>query len=182
MDKYKNMFEILKEEDLRSHDIGTSGYHIHIDKTFFGNSLDSSTAKLLYIFEKFWHELIVFSRRNESQVNDWARSRKHISSSKGWIKKAIKDSKSYQDHSMRYFAINLINSETIEIRLWRGTLNIETFEATLKFTNRIAELCKTVSAVELARMTFDDLLGSDEVILYYWNRVKERTTNRLEEF
>ena len=182
MDKYKNMFGILKEEDLRSHDIGSCGLHLHIDKTYFANSIDSSTAKMLYVFEKFYDELLIFSRRTESQADDWARSRKHISSSKGWIRKTIKDSKSYQDHSMRYFAVNLTNSETIEIRLWRGTLNIETFEATLKFTARLAELCKTMSAVELSKMTFDDLLGFDNVILSYWNRVKERVTNRQEEF
>jgi len=105
-----------------------------------------------------------------------------MSSGKGWIKKTIKDSKSYQDHSMRYFAVNLTNSETIEIRLWRGSINPETFEATLKFSARLAELCKNTSAVKLSKMTFKDLLGSDEVILSYWDRVKERSINRLEEF
>ncbi len=171
MDKYKNMFEILKNEDIRSHDTNTCGLHMHIDRKYFGDKEDSSVAKMLYLFEKFHSELLSFSRRTESQADDWARSRKYMSSSKGWIKKAVKDSKGYQDHSMRYFAVNLTNDETIEIRLWRGTLNSETFEATLKFTARIAELCKNTSAVELAKMTFDELLGSDEVILSYWNRI-----------
>lgn len=74
----------------------------------------------------------------------------------------------------------MTNSETIEIRLFRGTLNAETFEATLKFTNRIAELCKNTSAVELIKMTFEDLLGSDEVILFYWNRAQQRVINKEE--
>ncbi len=182
MDKYKEWFEILKEEDIRSHDINSCGYHIHIDQEYFGDKEDSSVAKMLYLFEKFHSELLSFSRRTESQADDWARSRKYMSSSKGWIKKTIKDSKSHQDHGMRYFAVNLTNDETIEIRLWRGTLNSETFEATLKFTARIAELCKNTSVVELANFSFEDLLGNDSTILSYWNRVKERTTNRLEEF
>lgn len=182
MDKYKNMFESLKEEDLRSHDVNTCGLHIHVDRTYFGKSEDTAISKLLYIFERFRSELMVFSRRTESQANDWARSRKHSNTKSGWIKKAIKDSKSYYDHSERYYAVNLTNTETVEIRLFRGTLNIETFEATLKFTARLAELSKTVSAVELARMTFEDLLGSDEVILSYWDRVKQRTATNEEEF
>ena len=81
-----------------------------------------------------------------------------------------------------YYAVNLTNSETIEIRIFRGTLNIETFKATLKFTNRIAEICKNTRAADIAKMTFEDLLGSDETILSYWQRVKERTANRMEEF
>ena len=182
MEKYKNMFEILKEEGLRSHDTNSSGLHIHVDRTYFGKSEDTAISKLLYIFERFRSELMVFSRRTESQANDWARSRKHSNTKSGWIKKAIKDSKSYYDHSERYYAVNLTNSETIEIRLFRGTLNLETFEATLKFTNRIAEICKNTRAADIAKMTFDDLLGSDNVILRYWQRVKERTANRMEEF
>lgn len=67
--------------------------------------------------------------------------------------------------------MNLTNSETIEIRLWRGTLNIETFEATLKFTARLAEICKTVSAVELAKYSFEDLLGDDSTVLSYCTQV-----------
>jgi hypothetical protein len=84
-------------------------------------------------------------------------------------------------YSCRYFAVNLTNSNTIEIRLWRGSINPETFEATLRFTARLAELCKYTSAVELAKMTFEDLLGSDEVILSYWNRISNRNINESEE-
>lgn len=182
MDKYKNMFEILKEEDIRSHDTNSSGLHIHIDRAYFGNKEDSSVSKLLYLFERFRNELMVFSRRTETQANDWARSRKCSNTKSGWIKQAVKKSKSYYDHSERYYAVNLTNTETIEIRLFRGTLNAETFEATLKFTNRIAELCKNTSAVELSKMTFEDLLGDDPTIQSYWNRVKERSANRMEEF
>ena len=182
MDKYKNMFEILKEQDLRSHDANTCGLHIHVDRTYFGDKEDSSVAKMLYLYEKFHSELLSFSRRTESQANDWARSRKHSNTKSGWIKKAIKDSKHYYDHSERYYAVNLTNPDTVEIRIFRGTLNLETFEATLKFSARLAELCKNTSAIELSKMTFEDLLGSDNVILSYWDRAKQRTATNEEEF
>lgn len=70
--------------------------------------------------------------------------------------------------------MNLTNSETVEIRLWKGTLNPETFEATLRFTARLAEICKNTTAAELSKMSFEDLLGSNEVIRSYWERAKER--------
>ena len=70
---------------------------------------------------------------------------------------------------------------SIEIRLWRGTLKAETFEATLRFTARLAQLCKHTSAVELSKMSFDEILGDDPTIHSYWNRISQRNTNESEE-
>ena len=118
---------------------------------------------------------MIFSRRTEQESDNWARSRKSETNNKSWIKKAVKDSKGYQDHSLRYYAVNLTNSETVEIRLWKGTLNPETFEATLRFTARLAEMCKNTTAVELSKMSFEDLLGNNPVIRSYWERALSRT-------
>ena len=157
---------------MKSHDVGTCGLHCHLDRLFFGKKEDSSIAKMLYLFEKFRPELMRFSRRTEEQISSWCRSRKqNYDGTAGWIKKALIDSKYSYNYQNRYYSINLTNSETIEIRLWRGTLKPETFEATLKFTARLAEFCKHTRSVDLAKMTFDDLLGDDPVIRSYWNRV-----------
>ena len=174
MKKYREMFTLLLDNDLRSHDTDTCGFHIHIDREYFENRQDSEAAKLLYIFEKYRPELMLFSRRTKQESESWARSRKSETSNKAWIKKAVKDSKGYQEHSARYYAVNLTNSETVEIRLWKGTLNPETFEATLRFTARLAEICKNTTAAELSKMSFEDLLGSNEVVRSYWERAKER--------
>ena len=36
-------------------------------------------------------------------------------------------------------------------------------------------------AVELAKMTFDEILGDDPTIRSYWNRISHRNTNESEE-
>ena len=174
------MFDTLSVYGLKSHDTNTCGFHIHIDRRFFGKSEDTAIAKLLYIFEKFRPELMTFSRRTEEQAGSWAQKRKYDGGNKLWIKKAVKDSKHYCDHSERYYAVNLTNAQTVEIRLWKGTLNPETFEATLRFTVRLSELCKSVSATKLAKMSFEDLLGDNAVICSYWNRVQKRVTTERE--
>ena len=175
MPKYRKAFEYLLESEMKSHDIGTCGMHIHLDRRYFGEKEDSSIAKLLYIFEKFRPQLMKFSRRTETQSADWCRSRKqNYNTNAGWIKQAVMESKAYTNYQSRYYSVNLTNSETIEIRLWRGSLNPQTFEATLRFTARLAEICKTVRAVELAKMTFEELLGLDKVILAYWNRINNK--------
>ncbi len=179
---YRQVFKTLISHGERSHDISSCGFHCHIDRTFFNGKQDSSIAKLLYIFEKFKDELLLFSRRTSYQVSDWCSFRKTENTSANWIKNTVKDSKGYLPHDERYHAINLTNSETIEIRLWRGTLNISTFIATLKFTDRLARLAKGTRAVDLARMSFLDLLGDDEDIKTYWSRVKNRNSETQEDF
>ena len=160
-----------------SHDAGTCGLHIHLDRKFFGNKEDSSIAKLLYLFEKFRPEIMTFSRRTEDQASSWARSRKqNYGGEAGWIKKAVLDSKGYLSYQNRYYSVNLSNADTIELRIFRGTLNVQTFEATLRFATFLAKLCKNTPAVRLAKMTFEDILlsSSDEVILSYWNRINSK--------
>lgn len=175
MDKYDDAFRYLLKNGVKSHDVGTCGLHIHLDRRYFRDKEDSSIAKLLYLFEKFRPELMKISRRSDTQAADWARSRKqNYSGEAGWIKQAVMESKAFASYQQRYYAVNLNNDNTIEIRLWRGTLNAETFEATLKFTARLAEICKNTRAVELAKMTFDELLGFDEAILSYWNRINNK--------
>ena len=66
---------------------------------------------------------------------------------------------------------NLCNSDTIEIRIFRSTLNIETFEAILRFVARLAFVAKNIRAVELASMSFEELMGDDEHVLAYWKRI-----------
>ena len=175
MPKYKEAFKYLIENEMMGHDAKTAGFHIHIDRKFFGTKEDSSIAKMLFVFEKFRPELMKFSRRTEAQCADWCRSRKGTyNTESGWIKKAVMESKGFMSYGSRYYSVNLTNSNTLEIRLWRSSLNIETFEATLRFTERIANICKHVRAIDLAKMTFNDLLGNDEVVLNYWHRINNK--------
>lgn len=167
----------LVNHGYNSHNSARCGFHIHLDKKYFGSKLDCATAKLLYLFERHWDNMLRFSRRNSEQVRSWCgRYEKHDEEDCGQRvvpgkKFASIIKKSYKE---RYRAINLCPHKTIEIRMWRGSLNPETIEATLKFTARLMELCKKVSAVELSKMSFEDLLGDDPVVRSYWDRVKDR--------
>lgn len=160
---YSQMCNAITYHGLTSHDNGNCGFHIHINKKYFGKSLDSASAKLLFIFERYWDNLKKFSRRNSEQ---WC----HRYLSGGYsgyrsISSAIKAAKRH--HIDRYFAVNLSNDDTIEIRLWRGTLNPATLKATIKLTARLAQIAKETPAVKLAAMTWEDILGDDPDILAY---------------
>ena len=173
--EFHDMFFYLISHGMRSHDSERCGLHIHLDREFFGNEEDAAIAKMLYIFEKFQSNMMRFSRRTWHQIIEWSKFRTFGLGTRGktWITDAIKESKSLR-HSSRYYAVNLTNSDTIEIRLWRGTLSLDTFFATLKFTERLAELCKKIHAIPLSKMSWEDLLGDDPDILAYWETVKDR--------
>ena len=58
-----------------SHAAGTCGLHVHISRLAFGctyEQQEAAIARLLYFVEKFWAELLRFSRRTQSQMNRWA--------------------------------------------------------------------------------------------------------------
>ena len=58
----------------------------------------------------------------------------------------------------RYTAVNLTNSETVELRLFRGTLKLNTLIATLQFVNHLCEVAISLSDQELQDMSWFDFL------------------------
>ncbi len=172
---FEKMFSTLTEYGLSSHDNGRCGFHIHIDRTYFEKHEETAKARLLFIFERHWDNLLKFSRRTNAQVNQYAM--RYSSNVSDGIATITKNSKKWRDCYSRFYCINLTNYNTIEIRLWRGTMNIESFIATIKFTARLAEIAKNTTAVNLAKMTFEDLLGDDPIINAYWGTVKDRSIN-----
>lgn len=73
----------------------------------------------------------------------------------------------------RYTAVNLTNSDTVEIRMFRGTLKLNTLKATLQMVNHLCEVAVSLSDSEVQDMSWFDFLDSvheSELIQY----LKER--------
>lgn len=164
--KYKTLFKRLIRDGYRSHNTSTCGIHVHFSRAFFGDNEDECVTKLLYLVERFWDEIVIFSRRDYSALDNYAK--KPESNPKRfmrWNKTG--------DHDGRYYAINITNDNTIELRMFRGTLNYESFAAILDFADMLARACKEKSNEELQSMTFDELLTPDAKA-YYDSRVAVR--------
>ena len=111
-----------------SHAAGTCGLHVHISRLAFGctyEQQEAAIARLLYFVEKFWAELLRFSRRTQSQMNRWA--------ARYGIRLTPSEQMNHAKNSCagRYTAVNLTNADTVEIRMFRGTLETEYFESHL---------------------------------------------------
>lgn len=174
---WEGNFETLKQAckelvhfGCRSHNGGDCGLHVHIDRKYFGNKpvhQELAEAKFLWIFAKWWDNMVKFSRRRNFEYCE------KLYTGTKTIPSIVKYSK--DDACGHYTAVNIGNRDTIELRLWRGTLKPETILATLKFSSRLAELVKNKTVNELNDMEWEDFLGDDEVILSYWETVKNRT-------
>ena len=123
--------EVLRKArsmDYLSHAAGTCGLHVHISRLAFGctyEQQEAAIARLLYFVEKFWAELLRFSRRTQSQMNRWV-ARYGIC-----LTPSEQMSHAKNSYAGRYTAVNLTNSDTFEIRMFRGTLKLNTLKATL---------------------------------------------------
>ena len=169
-----------------SHNGGKCGFHIHLDRNYFGLTRianELAEAKFLWIFDNHWENLCKFSRRrsfhwcNKVNTSDaisvYNYSKCTCENKPATVCNIVK---SGRDRACGHgVAVNISNDNTIEIRLWRGSLKPSTLKATLKFTARLAEIVKTTSVINLTKMSFEDLLGDDPDILAYWETVKDRT-------
>lgn len=162
-EKYENVFNKLKSLGYLSHDTTCCGLHVHFNRKFFEDDEQNCLSKLLYLFTHFWNDICVFSRRAKYKMHYCKKINMEIGN-------YIRESNKSQNHDYRYFALNLTNENTIEIRIFRGTLNIETFFASIELVNNLACMSKYKTIEELQQMTFNDLLTSD-TLNSYWNRI-----------
>lgn len=170
INNYRAVFKVLRDMDYLSHDSDCCGLHVHFNRSFYsGYNEEECIAKLCFLFEKFWGEMSIFSRRNKVRLNRFSR---RIDMR---ISEYIRRSNKSHNHDFHYYSINLANEETIEIRMFRGTLNIETFFATLEIVRNLAVFSKTKTNAELQEMTWNDMLTSDR-LKSYWERITH--TNR----
>ena len=145
---WEDTFKWLIKKGYRSHNASTCGLHMHISRTLFKDA--HSLARLIYFYDKFRPDIVKLSRRTDSTANRWARAYNSLSTV---TRERCEDIVDRYDrncsHDMRYYAVNIQNSNTVEIRIMRGTLKLETFLADLDF------MITTVNNAN--RMTWDDV-------------------------
>lgn len=66
----------------------------------------------------------------------------------------------------RYTAVNLKPENTIEFRIFRGTLRYETFIATLEFAHYLCELAKELSDENFHAMSWSEFVSGIDTTEY----------------
>ena len=158
---WEDVFNECMENGFKSHDTTTCGLHIHASRVLFGGNsteIDLTAAKIMLLFTKFWDSHIVnFTRRSTSALRDWARRPDEIIDAENDDEPTILNKVDYEKRGSRYKALNLTNRNTIEFRLFRGTLKYTTFIACLQFVDYLIHFAKKTSLKKLNDFSWQDI-------------------------
>ena len=170
---YKKMFEYLISVGYRSHDTQTCGLHIHINKSFFGETLlkhQLCIAGLSYLINVFWEHMIIIARRDSNKY-----CRKSNFSNKEYTLLNI-----FSDISWfgKYSFVNVQHSDTVELRIFKGTLNYDTFINTLEFVSILAHIVKDTDIYDFDLITWEQIYEkfSPELKDYYNERKHKKAS------
>lgn len=135
-DFFNEMINKLEDNKYQSYATNTCGHHIHISKSPFTTR---QIELFVAIFEYYKEEFTTLSRRNRSKLDRWASFK-----SEDLDKEDLDNARIFENviencmlNRDKYSAVNLRHNSTIEIRIWRGTLNKLEFLARLELLNNI---------------------------------------------
>ncbi len=162
-----------------SHQTKTCGLHCHVNRSCLGKTReeqDEVISRILFFVECNWAELLKFSRRTEYSINRWA--------ARYGIEKTGREilNKAKKGNLGRYAAVNLQNAETIEFRIFRGTLKRNTLIAALELVDKICDTAISLTEEGIANMPWCEFVGTltePELINYLMERrlyINEETT------
>ena len=140
----------------RSHNTKTCGLHCHVSRSAFGDTYEKQEeviARIVYFVEAHWNELLKFSRRTETTIMRWASRYGIAENTKMTYDKAKKGNMG------RYVCVNLQNSQTVEFRIFRGTLRYETLIAALQLVHEICTAAISMSDKEFESMSWCDFVS-----------------------
>ena len=168
---WREVMQKAVRQGYTSHQARTCGLHIHVSRAAFGDEereQDAAIARVLYFFEKHWEELLKFSRRTQSQLNRWASRYGYKDQPQEILDHAKKGC-----HAGRYTCVNLTNEDTIEFRIFRGTLKYNTLIATLQLIDKICDVALFLSDEEVKALSWTTFVSgcqAPELVQY----LKER--------
>lgn len=154
----------------RSHQANTCGLHVHVSRAAFGKTpeqQEDAIGRVLFFVERHWNELLRFSRRTPHQLEQWAARYGYKDHPKEMLEHAKKGARG------RYACVNLTNFDTIEFRIFRGTLKLNTFLATLQLVDHICDVAIFMSDEQLRELSWSSFvsgIGEPELVRY----LKER--------
>lgn len=126
---YSTLFRKLTRMGGRSHNTSTCGLHFHLDKS---RMTDAHKVRFGAFFALARHKLEVLARRS---CESYAAFKPKTCSLTEFI-----------SEENRYQAVNWSNSNTVEVRIFKGTLKYETFMASMELCQAIYSFTQKSSA------------------------------------
>jgi len=152
---WKEIQRVVVKNKGRSHETHSCGMHIHFNTSFLMPEKDVNILKVVFLVENFWSEIVRFSRRN---YNDLAR----------WANKTYANIVPDKEHSAKYgqmrgaarrhSAVNLCPANTVELRVFKGSLNPETILASIELVDHMVRFVKDCNKEDLLKLQWEDFV------------------------
>lgn len=148
---WDTIYALREQYKARSFNTRTCGFHIHISRTGFnGGAHMHRFLNLVYSNPRLYQKL---AGRNSDQ---WAKFddvyRRYYDDYAGEYKltKSFIDKLSPYRTSDRYSAINTLNQQTLEMRIFKGTLSIPALRAHIQLAHASVEYTRNLSVQQVA--------------------------------
>ena len=165
-DDFAALTSALRSLGMRSWDTDSAGIHVHVSASAFDSD------RHLWLFQQMFYrnpDSIAKYAGRESQR--WARIRVE----KGDVTMYTKVRKDGRYRGLdRYMAVNLTNSNTIEVRVFRGSLNPNRVYANLELVHALVEYTRTLTFTQVQAG------GLDFPVFAYWLRQQPQYANAAE--
>ena len=168
---WQRIVETARAHGYTSHDNKLCGMHVHVNREFFGSTTteeETTTAQVIILFDKFWTQMVKFSRRTSEQLH-WCMQPCAGINDDDPADEVSGKLTDFARNASRYHAVNLQNEDTIEFRLFRGTLNLNTIRATLQFVKYVIVFAKDHDLATIQHLTWNEFTGcmEDQELLTY---------------
>ena len=141
----KDILFRISEAYYGSNDVINCGFHVHLDRAFFTDPIQFAKLDIVINNAKeFWYK--VARRDNSSYVSYKEKSKNYAGNNVG------------SDHR-HYSSVNFENSDTIEIRIAKGSLKYSTIVGTLEIYDALANACRS------NKNNIDEILSSPNIII-----------------
>ena len=137
----------------------TTGLHIHIGRKQMGTNLYErrvTAGNIVLLVNRLWDELVTFSRRDENKLDEWAQRPSVSTYGKG--DRELTDAALETRDDGRYQAVNLCNTHTVEIRIFKGTLKRETTIAAIQLVSNLTRYAMTHTPTECIHADWADVV------------------------
>ena len=141
---WEKLLKYLKDNKFTSYENNRCGLHIHLSKDFF---VPEDYLKFNIFFDKDYDRIKRFAKRNKTGFCNKIENNQTETIAR--MKKNTRLDQWYDHYKSIFFG----NSNTIELRIFRGTLNINRFNATLDLTEGLSYFIKSYSLAFFIKAT-----------------------------
>ncbi len=125
---WQRMLTECRDSGFLSYDTDTCGIHVHVSKNAFTNY---HLYRFMRVFYKSYGFSLWLSRRSRNNFDEWANHGGFPQGSRSLTRAMSTKAKEKYYHS-KYEVVNLAHPNSVEVRIFRGTLNADSFRRNIE--------------------------------------------------